>query len=172
VAEETKAANYDASQIQVLEGLEAVRRRPGMYIGSTDIRGLHHLVTEVVDNGNGDVVGAYCSMADINGYPAVAYYDADVTTLKYAPNVENVVVIMPNVIPHQKVRVLVLRRQDARTFLDHPLSSILPGKSTRLSALDAWNASAAAEHGLQKTTSWTFEKPLRLHFARIFDGRE
>jgi hypothetical protein len=63
--------------------------------------------------------------------------DIAVTTLKYAPNVENVVVIMPNVIPHQKVRVLVLRRQDARTFLDHPLSSILPGKSTRLSALDA-----------------------------------
>ncbi len=41
----------------------------------------------------------------------------------------------------------------------------------RLSALDAWNASAAAEHGLQKTTSWTFERPLRLHIARIFDER-
>ena len=56
---------YSASDIQVLEGMEAVRKRPGMYIGSTDQRGLHHLIYEIVDNSVDEFMGGYCSSVKV-----------------------------------------------------------------------------------------------------------
>ena len=65
MAKQTNEQSYDGSQIQVLEGLEPVRKRPGMYIGSTGYEGVHHLIKEIADNSIDEAIAGYATKVEV-----------------------------------------------------------------------------------------------------------
>jgi len=96
------AHHYDASDISVLEGLEPVRRRPGMYIGTTGPEGLHHLVWEIFDNSRDEAMGGYCNDIEITLLPG--------NRVRVADNGRGIPVDM-----HKKTKVSALETVDDNT---------------------------------------------------------
>ena len=114
--------NYNDDAIQVLEGLDAVRKRPGMYIGSTDGAGLHHLVWEIVDNAVDEALSGFGDRIDVtinkDGSLTVQDHGRGMPTGMHAMGIPTVEVIFTILTPEGNSVRVVIRHQEVSTGLD------------------------------------------------------
>lgn len=153
-----KHIDYGAEQIQVLEGLEAVRKRPGMYIGSTSLRGLHHLVYEVVDNSIDEALAGYCTHIEVT-----IEEDSSITVVD---NGRGIPVAMHKVgKPAVEVVLTVLHAGGKFGGDGYPISGGLHGVGISVvNALSVWTKVAVKRDGYLWNISFTrgrTEQPLK-----------